>query len=118
MQTNFPLIFIFHFFQSTIQDLFDVNVQENDPTKRMSEVLDKSKPSEEVSVFKIIYITFTFFTLFAAKQRGLLVCPCVHRNYVNTTSHNWVIGYSPNFYHKYGTQNFTLIKNFEVKIKG
>ncbi|KAK4302059.1 hypothetical protein Pmani_025841 [Petrolisthes manimaculis] len=36
-----------HFKNTTIQDLFDINVHENDPSKRMSEVLEKNKPVEE-----------------------------------------------------------------------
>ncbi|XP_050722344.1 helicase domino-like [Eriocheir sinensis] len=36
-----------HFKKSTIQDLFNVNVNENDATKRMSDVFDKSKMSDE-----------------------------------------------------------------------
>ncbi|KAK7077901.1 hypothetical protein SK128_004066 [Halocaridina rubra] len=36
-----------HFKKSTIQDLFDVNISENDATKRMSEVLEKKNTTEE-----------------------------------------------------------------------
>nr|XP_045582866.1 helicase domino-like isoform X2 [Procambarus clarkii] len=36
-----------HFKKSTIQDLFEVNVNENDASKRMSEVIEKSKPPDE-----------------------------------------------------------------------
>ena len=48
---SFIYSFLFiYFFQTTIQDLFDVNINENDPTKRMSDVLDKTKQTEEVSM--------------------------------------------------------------------
>lgn len=48
--------------QSTIQDLFDVNVAEHDASKRMSEVLEKNGAPEEVCsycylilFYKLIY---------------------------------------------------------------
>ena len=42
--------------QSTIQDLFDVDVSENDASRRMAEVVDKeqaSRPSAQLIFFRI-----------------------------------------------------------------
>jgi hypothetical protein len=68
------------YFQSTIQDLFNIDIAENDASRRMAEVLDRDNERERRRQKDDVQVCFSFHTslCFASSACHISVMPAVY----------------------------------------